>query len=69
MGVDLWDYTTTFEDNVMRSELVTYTADGTAAEYVETWEFTDDDAYVWKLFTQSDEGLKELMGSTYTRKK
>jgi hypothetical protein len=69
MGIDLWDYTTTFEDNVLRSHIVTYATDGTVAEYVETWEFTDDDTYVWKLFTQTDEGLQEMMGSTYTRKK
>ena len=68
MGVTLWDYTTSFEGNTMRSDLVTYAPDGKVDQYVETWEFTDENTYVWSLLTESDEGLKKILGSTYTRK-
>ena len=53
---------------MLRSNLETYTSDGTPEKYVETWEFTDENTYVWKLLSESDEGLQEVMGSTYTRK-
>jgi hypothetical protein len=68
MGVPLWEYTTTFEGNTMRNDLTTHTDDGKADTYVETWEFTDDNTYVWSLLKETDEGMQKIMGSTYTRK-
>ena len=68
MGMPLWEYTTTFEGNTMRNDLTTHTAEGKADKYVETWEFTDDNTYVWSLFSETDEGMQKIMGSTYTRK-
>lgn len=68
MPVVFFDYTTRFEGNTMISELASYTAKGEELSYRETWEFTDDDQYVWTLYRITPEGPKREMGATYSRK-
>jgi len=34
-----------------------------------TWDFIDDRQYLWKLLKETPEGLQEVMGATYSRKK
>lgn len=67
MPVGLFDYTTEFEENRMINELVTYTASGEETLYVETWDFTDESHFTWKLFRRTPGGLEEEMGGVYSR--
>jgi len=68
MPVMFFDYTTTFQGNKMVNELKSYSPQGTVDNYIETWEFTDDDHYVWTLFNKTPEGEKKVMGGNYSRK-
>lgn len=68
MGIEVFEYTTRFEDNRIVSELVTYDAMGTPSMYLETWEFADEAHFVWTLFAATPEGLKEAMSGTYARR-
>ena len=67
MPVDFFDYTTTFQGNKMVNKLKSYTPNGKAENYIETWEFTDKDNYVWTLYSKTDEGKKEVMSGNYRR--
>jgi len=69
MQIVLFDYTTRFEGDKMVSDLKTYDAKGDESVYLETWEFTDDAHYVWKLMTETPDGRQEVMGGTYEKKK
>ncbi len=69
MPVVLFDYTTRFEGNKMVNDLRSYAANGSESAYVETWDFIDDARYVWKLLKETPEGLQEVMGDTYSKKK
>lgn len=68
MPVSFFDYTTRFEDKRMVNDLRSYGPDGMATVYIETWDFTDDTHFVWKLLSKTPDGLKEEMGGTYTRR-
>jgi len=68
MPVVFFDYTVRFEGNKMVTDLVAFDAEGNEAAYVETWEFTDETHYVWKLLSETPDGLQEVMGGTYERK-
>ena len=68
MSVELFDLTTVFEGNTMKSDLRSYTTDGKEEEYIETWELTDNDTYEWSLFSVGPDGEKKVMGGKYTRK-
>lgn len=68
MPVVFFDYTTRFEKNKMVNDLRSYGSTGVESHYVETWEFTDDTNYVWKLSTRTDDGLQEVMVGTFTKK-
>ena len=68
MPVTVFDYTTRFEDGKMVSDLRAWAATGEESVYVETWELTDDAHFLWKLFGETPEGTKEMMGGTYERK-
>ena len=68
MPVTFFDYTTRFEDKKMVNDLRSYGSNGNEKVYVETWDFTDDTHFVWKLLRKTPDGLKEEMGGTYTRK-
>ena len=67
MPVVYFDYATRFEGDVMMNELRSYDAAGGKTVYEETWEFTDDDHFLWTLFRKTADGLKEEMGGTYSR--
>ena len=67
MPVVFFDYTTRFEQDRMVSELLSFDANGTGTAYVETWEFTDDTQYVWKLLKETVGGVQEVMSATYSR--
>jgi hypothetical protein len=68
MPVVLFDYTTWFEGDRMVSELRSYDAEGAESPYVETFEFTQTDQYVWRLFKPTADGLEEEMSGTYSRR-
>jgi hypothetical protein len=68
MPVVLWDYTTRFEQDKMVNDLKTYDANDAESIYLETWEFTDDSHFVWKLMATTPDGMKEVMGGTYEKK-
>jgi hypothetical protein len=63
-----FEYTTRFEDGVMVNDLRSYDADGVETAYVETWELTDSDHYRWTLFTETPDGLQEVMAGTFDRR-
>ena len=66
MGIDLFVYTTRFEENRMVNHLVTHGAGG-KQEWEETFDFTGDDEYAWTLYSQTPDGPKKAMGDTYKR--
>ena len=68
MPVVFFDYTTRFEEDTMVSDLRAYGANGAETIYVETWKFTDDSHYVWKLLRKTPDGLQEEMAGTYSKK-
>lgn len=68
MPVALFEYTTRFEGDVMRSELVTYDADGEAGVFVETSEFTGGDMYEWRLLLPRPDRTEVVMSATFTRR-
>ena len=68
MPAEFFDYTTTFEGEKMVNDLRAYDAFGNQEAFVETWEFIDEDRYLWKLFQKTPDGLAEIMSGTYSRK-
>jgi hypothetical protein len=68
MPVSFFDYTTRFEGNNMVSDLRSFDASGVESSYVEVFELTGEDEYVWTLMTDSPQGLQEVMGGTYVRR-
>jgi len=68
MPVVFFDYTVRFEGNKMVSDLVAFDAEGNKSAYVETWEFTDDTHYEWKLFSETPDGPREVMGGIYSKR-
>jgi hypothetical protein len=68
MPVEIFEYTTRFEETGLVSELITYSPDGTRSEYVEKWEFQDESHFVWTLLVATPDGLKAEMTGTYARK-
>jgi len=67
MPFDVFEMTSRFEGNVLINELRTIAADGTIGSYLETWEFTDSDTYVWTLHEGGLDG-SVLMTDTYRRR-
>jgi len=68
MPVIFFDYTTRFEADKAVSDLQAYTLGGEVSDYLETWEFTDDNQYVWTLEAKTSEGLTKVMAGTFVRK-
>lgn len=68
MGLDLFEYVTTFEGDTMTSRLTVHGPEG-RAEYVETLEFRDDDHYAWALWRETPEGREEVMAGDYERRR
>ena len=67
MPVALFDYTTRFEGERMVNDLAAYSASGEKTMYVETWEFTDETHYNWKLLQESPDGLQEVMVGRFSK--
>ena len=67
MPFDLLEMETRFEEGNLVSDLVGVAADGSRQDYRETWEFTDDTHYVWKLLSETPDGPQEVMSGTYAR--
>jgi hypothetical protein len=68
MPVVFFDYTVRFEGDTMIADLVAYDPAGNESSYTETWEFTDDTHYIWKLLAESPDGPQEVMGGTFERR-
>ena len=68
MPVAFFDHTTRFEGNKMVSDLRAYAPDGKETVFVETWEFTEESHYEWRLTSQMPDGSQQEMSGTYTRK-
>ena len=68
MPAELFDYTSYFENDMMVSELITYDQAGKKSNYLETWQFIDNDHYIWTLFTSNNGDKQKLMGGEFTRK-
>lgn len=67
MPVTFFDHTTRFEDNRMVSTLHAYAPGGKKTVFEETWEFTDESHFEWKLTSETPDGLQQQMSGTYTR--
>jgi len=67
MPVALFEYTTRFDGDVMRSDLVTYDADGESGVFVETLEFTGGDTYEWNLLLPRPDRTEVVMSATFSR--
>lgn len=68
MPVNIFDYTTEFQENTMVNKLRAYSSTGSAEDYIETWEFTGPDTYEWTLSAPTPDGMTKIMAGTYTRK-
>ena len=68
MGIDVFEYQTKFEDNTMVNKLKTFDADGNEEHHAETWEFIDENHYVWTLFSQTEDGPRKTMEGTFVRR-
>ncbi len=67
MGLDLFEYVTTFEGDTMTSRLSVHGPKG-REEYIETLEFTDADHYVWSLWRDTTDGRDKVMEGSYERR-
>ncbi len=67
MPVVFFDYTTKFENERIISELRSYSGDGKEEEYIETFQFLDEDSYLWTLSTK--EANREVMRDRFKRKR
>lgn len=68
MPVVLFDYTTRFEGDTMVNDLRAYATNGKETIFRETWKFTDDTHYEWKLTSVMPDGSEAVMSDTYTRR-
>lgn len=67
MPVELFEYTTEFDGDLMRSDLVAYDASGETGRYVETMEFIDEDGYQWRLLLPRPDATEVVMSATFRR--
>ena len=68
MPVELFDYTTRFDGDVMINELKAYAANGNETVFAETWAFVDESRFEWTLSSVMPDGLTETMAGTYERR-
>ncbi len=66
MPVEFFEYETRFIGDTLISDVMSYGPQGGA--YRETWEFLDENRYVWTLYAKKGEGLERAMGGTYVRR-
>ena len=67
MGIDLFEYTTRFEGDVMINDVIGWSAAGQASRYEERWRFTGTDTYVWELYETGDDGQEKVMEGVFER--
>jgi len=67
MGVELFEYRTLFQDDVMVSEVTAWDGSGNPREYREVWTFTGPDSYTWELFEDSSGSMKRVMQGIFVR--
>lgn len=67
MGVELFEYRTRFEGEVMVSRVAAWGSDGVRQDYEERWTFTDRDHYLWELFEATESGPSRVMHGTFER--
>ena len=68
MGIDVFEYTTWFEQDVAVHELRTWGPMAGDAPMRETWSFTDADHYEWALLEDRGDGFERIMGGRYERR-
>ncbi len=69
MEVDVFEYTNVkVEGDTMTCDLTAHNDQG-SSEFVETWEFPNNDRYEWTLFAKSPEGLQKVMDASFSRKR
>jgi hypothetical protein len=67
MGFDLFEYVTSFDGDTMTSFISVHGPNG-REDYVETFEFTDEDHYLWSLWRETPDGREKVMGGAYERR-
>jgi hypothetical protein len=67
MGFDLFEYVTSFEGDTMTSLVSVHGPKG-REHYIETFEFNDEDHYVWTLWRETPDGREKVMGGNYERR-
>jgi hypothetical protein len=67
MGIDLFEYTTRFDGDVMISHVVAWAGVGGKRAYEERWRFTGPDSYVWELHESGEQGQKKVMEGVFQR--
>lgn len=67
-GGEVYDGVMTVDGSTFTLDFDHVSAKGSVA-YHETWEFKDDDTYVWTLFRKTAEGLKQQIQATFKRKR
>lgn len=66
MGIDLFEYVTRWEGDVMKSDLEAYGK--VEGSFEEEWVFTGKDTFVWALYQTKADNRMKVMGGTYERK-
>ncbi len=67
-GGSLFEMTTSFDGDQLHNRLRTYGADGKVTDWSADWVFTGDDQYDWTLHVETEEGPKQTMQASATRK-
>ena len=67
MGIELFEYRTRFEGEVMISDVIAWSRDGQRQTYREHWTFTDEDHYLWELFEVGPDATQRVMQGIFTR--
>lgn len=67
MGIDLFEYATRFEGDVMISRVVAWTGAGESSTYEERWIFTGEDSYTWELYETGEQGNRKVMEGVFER--
>ena len=68
-GGSPFEMTTRFEGEELHNRLKTFGADGKVTEWSARWVFTGDDRYDWTLHVETEDGPKQTMAASATRKR
>jgi hypothetical protein len=67
MGIDVFEYTSHLEGDVLVHELEIYGPVAGENPLRETWTFTDDDHYEWALWEDAGNGYERQMSGVFER--